>query len=76
MSVMPKITKTQLNLRIEIEIDKKLRRYGEATHESRTDAAISIIERAVRDVQLTLEDYEQITKEIRANEAKRRSPKH
>ena len=75
MADMPHVKKTQLGLRIEIETDKKLRRYAEATNETRTDAAISILERALRDVKLTLEDYENIAKEIAENEARRKERK-
>lgn len=43
----PKVTKRQLNVRILIETDVKLCKYALAINDTRTNAAISIIERAV-----------------------------
>lgn len=73
MANAPKITKRQKGLRIDLELDAKVR-YGFSRPEDKDDtpAYIRALEEATRKVELPAEAYEEIAARKRANEAKRR----
>ncbi len=70
---LPDINKKQFNLRIPIEVYKKLSKLSRKLGKRETEAAVSLIEDGVRNIGLTSADYEEIMNEVRENERKRRN---
>ena len=72
MANAPKVTKRQKGLRIDLELDAKVR-YGFSRPGDKDDtpAYIRALEEATRNVELPAEAYEEIAAKKRANEAKR-----
>ena len=72
MGNMPDINKKLVGLRIRLELIKKLEIRAKRNRRTVTNELLSSLEEATRDIILTSEDYEWITREVKRNEAKRK----
>lgn len=74
MPSMRKTNKRQLNLSVTLDLYHKLEKYRQRLRQRFvSDTALTLLEEATRDIELTAKDYEQITKEVAENERKRKA---
>ena len=74
MPSMRKTNKRQLNLTVTLELYHKLEKEKQRLrHQYVSDTALSLLEEATRNIELTSKDYEQITREVAENERKRKA---
>ncbi len=74
MPNMRKTTKRQLNLSMPLELYHKIDKFRQRLRQQRvSDTALTLLEEATRDIELTSTDYDRIKKEVAENERKRKN---
>lgn len=74
MPSMRKTNKRQLNLSVTLELYHKLEKEKQRLRQQYvSDTALSLLEEATRNIELTSKDYEQIAREVAENERKRKA---
>jgi len=73
MPNMRKTNKRQLNLSVPLELYHKIDKFRQRLSQQRvSDTALTLLEEATRDIELTSTDYDRIKKEVAENERKRK----
>lgn len=74
MPSMRKTNKRQLNLSVTLELYHKLEKHRQRLRQRFvSDTALTLLEEATRNIELTSKDYDQIKKEVAENERKRKA---
>ena len=73
MSNMRDVNKRLIGIGLRIELLKKVEKRARQNKRSTSTEIASVLDDATRDVVLTSSDYEEIAKEVRENEEKRKA---